>query len=194
MLDHPRDWDDLDEQQQWLVLRQLLERLAAFSANGAIKHDNDEGKLFFSGRYLERPFRLGTDTSRWFTLEVKVDNSSEVLDILNNVQLDKDKHPQAPQERDEWSEDKVVFFLAPGVYLEGTADSVEADKAALARHGAGLPALLSGFVQATEGQLTVSEDRVELRFCRNIDELPNFAGLVQGSLDFLAQIFRGFGV
>jgi hypothetical protein len=197
MLDHSVNWYDLDDQQQWALIHQRLHQLTAFSAGGALKQDPDDtGKVHFSGKYLERSFRVTVDKdTQSFELLAKVDNRSEVLDILDAIYLDKDKQPQAAQPADEWADnDDVVFFLAPGVFLQDSAERVEANKATLARFGAGLPQLLSQFVFATEGGISVSDDRVELRFGKNIAEVVNFGGMIQGSLDFLAQLFRGFGV
>lgn len=112
-------FDELDSNQSPQVIRTHLERLSTFAA-GSIRPDEDDNeKVFFQGKYLDRPFRVKIDSSGCPELTIKVTN--EDVDLW--VMFEADAQPTPPADPDWDKPDRdVKLFFGPGVYVENSQE------------------------------------------------------------------------
>jgi hypothetical protein len=170
------DFDTSEEEHAFIAAS-----FARFSfAAGATKPD-DSGTPYYTGRYLDRPFKVEVVGTGQPALTVKVKNPHGEAWIS----WDPDKQPK--QVDPDWDDGKLELFFGPGVYVEGDKDEIERIKAMT-------PPLLSGLLGSVLPQLGASkfylkDDQLELGFDGDI-VTRELAGWMQMSLDFCAQVFR----
>ena len=118
------DWDEWSDEEREARLRALLERVGVvLGLEGArVKPRPDDGEVDLRGRLSGRPVRLEVSEAGWLGVEVKQPSGLPGLSLSWNPEaLAKEADPD-----DDWADrDELRVFVAPGVYVEGDAESVE---------------------------------------------------------------------
>jgi hypothetical protein len=122
-------FDDIDDDaQKWQLAGWKLGQLQQIEPSGSVKERRDDDKLWFSGTYNGRPFRIVVDIS-YGTMELEMKARTQRGDLT--VFFDREAQPKPPAERDEvWDSDasSQQFFIGPGVYIEDDAQELERQK------------------------------------------------------------------